>query len=203
MPSTNLFFMSLQEIIILLIAHKYFFLFPFTVIEGPIITVIAGFLSSLDYFNIFIAYGIIVVGDVAGDCLYYMAGYYGGQKFVGRWGHFLGITQENIESLKEHFVKHSGKTLIIGKFTHAVGAVVLVAAGIAKMSLWKFIWYNFIATLPKSLILLLIGFYFGETYNKINQYLDYTAIGTIGLTILFIVIYIVVKKVSKKYEKKI
>lgn len=195
--------MSLQEIIILLIAHKYLLLFPFTVIEGPIVTIIAGFLSSLGYLNAFIAYGIIVIGDIVGDCLYYALGYYGGQKFVGRWGRFLRITQENVESLEEHFKNHSGKTLIIGKFTHAVGAVVLVAAGMAKMPLWKFIWYNFIATLPKSLILLLIGFYFGETYNRISKYLDYTAIGTISLAVIFIVIYFIVRKASKKYEEKI
>jgi membrane protein DedA with SNARE-associated domain len=194
--------MSLQEIIILLIAHKYLFLFPFTVIEGPIVTVIAGFLSSLGYFNVFIAYGIIVIGDVAGDCLYYALGHYGGQRFVERWGRFFRVTRENVEKLENHFRNHSGKTLIIGKFTHAIGGVVLVAAGMAKMSLWKFIWYNFIATLPKSLILLLIGFYFGETYNKINRYLDYTAIGTIGLAIIFIGIYFIVKKVGKKYEEK-
>ena len=194
--------MSLQEIITLLIAYKYFFLFPLVVAEGPIVTVVAGFLSSLGYLDIFIAYALVVVGDVAGDCLYYAFGYYGGQKFVGRWGHFFGITWERVEKLEEHFKNHSGKTLIIGKFTHAIGAVVLVAAGMAKMPFWRFVLYNFIPTLPKSLILLLVGFYFGEAYNKINTYLDYTAIGTIGLAVIFIIIYFAVKKAGKKYEGK-
>jgi membrane protein DedA with SNARE-associated domain len=194
--------MSFQQIIILLATYKYFFLFPVVVVEGPIITVIAGFLSSLGHLNIFITYMVVVAGDIAGDSMYYAFGYYGRRRFIERWGRFLGITLERVQRLEKHFKKHSGKTLITGKLSHAIGAVVLVAAGIAKVPFGKFFWYSLLSTLPKSLILLLIGFYFGEAYNKIKMYLDYTAIGTIGLAILFIAIYFITKKVSKKYEDK-
>jgi membrane protein DedA with SNARE-associated domain len=143
--------MLLQQIIFLLTTHKYLFLFP-VVVEGPIITVIVGFLSSLGLLNIFIAYAVVVVVDIVGDTIYYELGYYGIQRSVNRWGRFLGITLEHVERLEKHFEKHSGKTLIIGKLSHGVGAVVLVAAGIARVPFRKFIWYNFIRSLPKSLI---------------------------------------------------
>ncbi|OHA19735.1 MAG: hypothetical protein A2836_00210 [Candidatus Taylorbacteria bacterium RIFCSPHIGHO2_01_FULL_45_63] len=191
--------MSLEAIIALLTTYKYLLLFPIVVVEGPIITVIAGFLSSLGQLNFFISYAIAVVGDVVGDCIYYALGFYGRQKFIERWGRFLGITLERVEKMDKHFEKHSGKTLIIGKLSHAVGSLVLVAAGMAKVPFWKFVWYNFIATLPKSLILLLIGFYFGETYAKINTYLDYTAIISTVLAVLSVIIYFAVKKISQKY----
>lgn len=144
--------MLLQQIIFLLTAHKYLFLFPVVVVEGPIITVIAGFLSSLGPLNIFIAYAVVVVGDIVGDIMYYALGYYGRQRFINRWGRFLGITLERVERLEKHFEKHSGRTLIIGKLSHGVGAVVLVAAGIARVPFRKFVWYNFIPSLPKSLL---------------------------------------------------
>ncbi len=190
------------QIIAWLTAYKYFFLFPVAVIEGPIVTVIAGFLSSLGHLNIFIAYIVIVVADIIGDAMYYAFGYYGRQKFIERWGHYLGITMERVERLEKHFSKHTGKTLIIGKLSHTIGGVVLVAAGMAKVPFWKFIWYNFIPTLPKSLVLLLIGFYFGATYAKINNYLDYTVIGTIATAIVFTTTYFVIRRVSKKLEDK-
>ena len=84
--------------------------------------------------------------------MYYELGYYGRQRLINRWGHFLGITLERVERLEKHFEKHSGKTLIIGKLSHGVGAVVLVAAGIARVPFRKFIWDNFIHSLPKSLL---------------------------------------------------
>jgi len=194
--------MLLQQIILLLTAHKYLFLFPVVVVEGPIITVIAGFLSSLGFLNIFIAYAVIVVGDIVGDIMFYAIGYYGRQKFVNRWGRFLGITSERVERLEKHFEKHTGKTLIVVKLSQGIGAVVLVAAGIARVPFRKFVWYNFIPTLPKSLILILIGYYSGESYVKISSYLDYAAIGTVIAAVIFIVIYFMMRKVSKKYADR-
>jgi membrane-associated protein len=191
--------MLLQHIILLLTAYKYLFLFPVVVVEGPIITVIAGFLSSLGIFNIFIAYGVVVVGDIAGDIAYYELGYYGGQRFVTRWGRFLGITLERVEQLEKHFEKHSGKTLIIGKLSQGIGGAVLLAAGMARVPLRKLVLYDFIPTLPKSLILLLIGYYTGESYVKISSYFDYAAIGTIVAAVIFIVILFMMRRVSKKY----
>lgn len=191
--------MFLEQIILLLTTYKYLLLFPIVVFEGPIITVIAGFLSSLGYLNIFIAYGVVVVGDIAGDIMYYALGYYGRERFVNRWGRFFGITSERVERLEKYFEKHTGKTLILVKLSQGIGAVVLVAAGIAKVPFRKFVWYNFIPTLPKSLILILIGYYSGESYVKISSYLDYAAIGTVIVTVIFIVIYFIMRKLSKKY----
>ncbi len=191
--------MFLEQIILLLTTYKYLLLFPVVVFEGPIITVIAGFLSSLGYLNIFIAYGVVVVGDIAGDIMYYALGYYGRERFVNRWGRFFGITSERVERLEKYFEKHTGKTLILVKLSQGIGAVVLVAAGIAKVPFRKFVWYNFIPTLPKSLILILIGYYSGESYVKISSYLDYAAIGTVIVAVIFIVIYFIMRKLSKKY----
>jgi len=77
-----------------------------------------------------------------------------------------------------------------------------VAAGIARVPFRKFVWYNFIPTLPKSLILILIGYYSGESYVKISSYLDYAAIGTVIAAVIFIVIYFMMRKVSKKYADR-
>lgn len=145
---------------------------------------------------------MIVVADIVGDCMYYALGYYGRQKFIEQWGHFFGITMERVEKLEKHFAKHSGKTLIIGKLTQGIGEVVLFTAGVAKVPFWRFVWYNFISTLPKSLILLLIGYYLGESHAKISTYIDYTAIGTVALTVIFIVVYFVMRNIGKKYEEK-
>ncbi|MFH1254932.1 MAG: DedA family protein [bacterium] len=189
--------MPLQKIIFLLTAYKYFFLFPALVVEGPIITVIAGFLSSLGVLNIFTVYAIAVAGDVVGDGMYYAIGYWGRRKFIERWGRFLGITAERVKNFDEHFEKRSFKTLAIGKLSHVVGAAALTSAGMAKMPFRKFIWYNFIATLPKSLVLALIGFYFGEAYLKIDSYFGYANFTAFLIIISAAVIYLSLKK-SKK-----
>lgn len=196
-----MYHLSLDQIANLLIHYKYLILFPIITIEGPIATIITGFLSSLGYFNFLVAFLVIVVADVFGDVLFYTIGRFGREKFIQKWGHYIGINMRKVRRLESHFKNHSGKTLIFGKLSHAIGAYILIAAGIARMPLKDFIKFNFIATLPKSLILLLIGYYSGRSYYKISKYLDYTAVGTIAIALILLTIYLIMKNRTEKLLK--
>jgi len=192
---------SLEQIVALLLQYKYILLFPVSAIEGPIITIIAGFFSSIGYMNIFLASLVIIAGDLFGDTIYYIVGRYGRRSFIERWGHFIGITKQRIEKMEKHFENHAGRTLILGKLAHGIGTYFLLAAGVAKVPYRKFLWFNLISTIPKTVILILIGFYFGQAYVKIGNYLDYTAIGSITLGFIFIIIYFVISKRSEKFPE--
>ncbi len=180
---------SFDQAIPWLTSYKYVALFPLAVIEGPIITVIAGFFSSLGFINFFLAYLIIVTGDLAGDILHYVLGRFGGRKFIDRWGRYLGVGERQVESLEKQFAKRGSKLLFIGKMSHGVGGAFLVAAGIIKMPFDKFMLSNLLATLVKSMILLLIGFYFGQAYVTIGSYLEKITVIAIGAVVVFLLIY--------------
>lgn len=179
----------LQQIILWLNAYRYLALFPLAVAEGPIVTVIAGFFASLGYFNFWLAYFIIVAGDLIGDALHYLLGRFGGRRFVDSWGKYFGAGAEKIESIKKQFDKRGDKLLFIGKMSHGVGGAFLIAAGIIKMPFDKFIFSNMLATLIKSLLLLLLGFYFGHALSTINTYLEKIALISIGLAIGAFLLY--------------
>ncbi|MFH0804797.1 MAG: DedA family protein [Patescibacteria group bacterium] len=192
---------SLPEITQWLIQYGYFVLFPIMVIEGPIITVIAGFLSSVGALNPFIAYAVVVAGDLAGDSIYYFLGRSGRYTSIERWGRFLGITPARVARLETHFGSHTGKTLIAGKLTHAVGSVILTAAGVARVPYRRFLWYNFLATIPKSLVFLLIGFYFGSAIARINRFLTFGTLAMIALLALTVLGYAAMQRWAKKLDK--
>ena len=187
---------NLEILISWFVHYKYLIIFPAAVIEGPIVTVVAGFLSSLGNLNFFLAWAVVVSGDVVGDIAWYGLGRFGGRGLVDRWGHYVGITSERVERLEDHFGKHGGKTLMLGKISHGVGGTILVAAGVARTAFWEFVWYNFIASIPKSLLLLLIGFYFGQALSKINSYLEFFGAITIMLGLVFAAVFI-----ARKYGK--
>jgi len=181
--------LSFGQVTTWLINYKYLAIFPLAVIEGPIITVIVGFFSSLGYVNFFIAYLVIVAGDLVGDAAHYLAGRWGGRRFIDKWGHFFGVGKLEVENIEKQFDKRGGKLLFIGKMSHGVGGAFLVAAGIIKMPFDKFIFSNFLATLAKSMILLLIGYYFGWAFSTIESYLEKITIVTIGMAIVALIIY--------------
>lgn len=181
---------SLAESNQLIIDYRYIILFPIAVFEGPIITVIAGFLSSMKELNFFLAYITVVVGDLTGDSLYYLLGRYGRAGWMNKFGKYLGVIPEETKKLEDYFEDHGGKTLLIGKFTHGVGTAFLAAAGLAKMRFDRFLFYNIIGTLPKSMLLILLGYYFGRAVTKINSILEligaiFLSAGVIGFLIYY------------------
>ena len=126
------------------------------VVEGPFVTVLCGFLASIGEINLLLAYAIIVIADVTGDSLYYAFARFGGRMWVKRWGHYVGITPARVESLEKHFKNNPGKTLVFGKVAHGLGGPVLVAAGLSNMPYPKFLLINIVASIPKSLLLILL-----------------------------------------------
>lgn len=196
-------FFSFSQIISWLINYKYLILMPITIVEGPIITVIAGFLSSLGSLDPFISFGIVVLGDIIGDSMYYGIGYWGREKFVARWGKYIGLSLKRVRAMEHQFEKRGRLLLIWGKISHVFGSVILVAAGISKINYKDFLVFNFLASLPKSALLLLIGYYFGQAYARISEYLDYTVIVMFSLGIAAIIAYWLIKKyIDRSYRIK-
>jgi membrane protein DedA with SNARE-associated domain len=101
-----------------------------------------------------------------------------------RWRDRLGLNADRVEALKDHFGSQGGRTLVIGKLTHSAGAAVLVAAGAARMPAGAFLWWNFIATLPKSAVFLALGYAFGAAYAQIDAWIFRASLGLLAVLVL-------------------
>ncbi|MFA5954058.1 MAG: DedA family protein [Patescibacteria group bacterium] len=189
---------SLETVMSWLLVYRYLVLFPLVMVEGPIVTVLAGFIASLGYINFWLAYAVVTVGDLVGDCVYYVIGRWGRGRFIDRWGRFIGITKDRIATLDQHFDAHTGKTLLAGKVMHAVGGAILVAAGVARVPFLQFIWYNLLGTLPKSLLLIVVGYYFGKAYASIDSYLNYVGVAIMILVVFVLLFYFLLHRLFRR-----
>ena len=86
-----------------ILAYKYLILLPFSIIEGPFLAVICGFLVTTKILNPWIVLPIVIVGDIIGDSILY---------FVGRTGkkalRFFRVKEESLEEAKKYFAFLSG-----------------------------------------------------------------------------------------------
>lgn len=187
---------SLQQTVALLMTYKYALLFPLSIIEGPIVTVLGGFLSSLHLMNWLAIYVIVILGDIVGDTSIYSFGRWGGE-FFKKHGFRIGFPHERLEVAKKYFTNHHHKALIASKLFHGIGVSGLVAAGILKIPYMRFIRTCLIISLLQSAVFLLIGIFFGHAYQQIGQYFDsYAAI--ISIIILAIITLVIFLKIKKK-----
>lgn len=184
----------MEYLVLLLTNYGYFILFPISVIEGPIVTIIAGFLSSLGIMNVFIAYAVVMAGDVVGDSGLYWIGR-SGSAFFSR---YFKKQHEKMERVKEYFKTHERKAIVLLKLFHGIGITGLLAAGSLKVPYKHYITICFLTTAAQSVVLIIIGVLFGHAYIQLNRYLNYYAAATI--VVGFIIIFIVAFKKLKLFS---
>jgi len=183
------------------VAHGYF-IFLVMCIEGPVTTAAAGFAAALGYFNPFIIFMLSVMGDLIPDTIYYLFGYLGQRTFIRKIGARMGFNDSRISKTETLFRKHFGKTMVISKLTPVVSTYGSVLAGYLKLSYRRFIFYCAAITLTKSAIFLLIGYFFGQSYN-INAYLHNAAVALPIGAVTAVLIYIGYNKLSAILAKRL
>ena len=186
----------MNAIIGLLETYKYFVLFPLAIIEGPILTVVAGFLVSLGLMNPYIVYPIVVVADALGDSLCYALGRFG-DPLVRRYGHWIGITPEKLIKAENYFKTHHLRSILLSKLVHGIGFVGIIAAGSLRVRYSKFALTAFVVSALQTLAFLILGIFFGFAYVAIEKYLSYFA-AVVSLIALFVAFIIVLNVRFKK-----
>lgn len=175
-----------------------FILLPVMIVEGPITTVIASFLASLGLINVFLVYALALTGNIIGDFIYYGIGRFGRERFIKKYGKYIGLHEERIESLERHYKNHFFKTIFIAKVTEAPIVPTLVAAGLAKVDLRKYLLLTAAIEIPKTMIVVAIGYYFGKFYVAIGTYFK-DAVLAFGLTFACMgVLYVLYTKAKAK-----
>ena len=172
-------------------------IFPIATLEGPIITMVSGFLISLGILSFIPTLLVVFAGDLISDSFYYALGRRG-RRFVERIK-FLRVSPERLEKVEQHFEKHPGKTFLVSKASYGVGSLFLIAAGVSKMTYQKFLEYITPMNAVRSTILLLIGYYLGRAVRHSGTYLEYY---TLGVIILLPIGYYAIKKLRAMREKE-
>ncbi len=170
-----------------LIAHGSALILPLAVVEGPVVTILTGFLAAQGYFDWRLALCLLVCGDVIGDVIYYGIGRAGMMPF-GFLGRRAGFGPVVTPELKRGLTDHAAKMLVIGKWTHTIGCVVLIGSGMLRLPLPGFILINLLATVPKSAVLFGIGYFADDDYSFIVRHSALAMMGLCAIGVAAIVL---------------
>ena len=144
---------------------------PLAVLEGPIVSVLGGWLAGRGVMVVQAVFLCVVIADVAGDSVLYGIGRYGGPRVPQRWREKLGLSRDRQAALIGQIHAGGGRLLVIGKLTHAMGFAVLAAAGAARYPFVRFLGVNLLATLPKSAALVGLGWALGDSWDRADAWL--------------------------------
>lgn len=185
----------------LIIQYKYPLLFLIVIPEGPIITLLAGAFVKLGFLSFWIAYFTLMAGDLVSDTMWYFIGYYGGPKFVIRFGKYLGINMEKVRVVSKFFHTYQARILFISKITTGFGfaLVTLITAGLVKIPFKKYVQYNVLGQFIWTAFLIGLGYTFEHLYVTIDNIMGRATIITVAVIIVGIIISVGVR-IHKKIE---
>lgn len=163
--------------------HGYLAVFLLSLVEGPVVTILAAFLASQGVLDLKAVYATVVLGDLIGDLIYYAVGRW----LIGSLPWHMGARgralSRRIDVLRSHIRARAGRVLLFGKLTQSAGFAVLLAAGVARVRPATFLFYNVLGTLPKSALFVVLGYFFGHFYNSTLKG-ELQVAGVVGFAIL-------------------
>jgi len=174
------------QIIAFIDSSKYALFFAGSFTEGPIVMISGGFFYHLGQVAFWPAYLALVAGDFVADLTWYVVGYWGARPFFSRYGHYFDITPSIIEKIEKRFHHYSDWILAISKLTMGFGLALatLTIAGMLRVRFWRYAAINLACGFIWTLFLFIIGYFFGNVYQLIPEYLK-VAFVTVVLVSLF------------------
>jgi len=161
----------------------YVIIFPLSIIEGPILTVICGFMIAQQILNPILVYIIVIAGDIVGDSFNYVIGRFGGERILSRYGHVIGLTRDKLEFAQQYFESRRIRSLALSKLIHGIGMVGLVIAGTLRVPYGKFFFGCLIISLGQSLALMVLGIFSGQAFQQVEAYLNFYVAAGSGILI--------------------
>ena len=160
-----------QDNLPFLVEHKYLFIFIGAAIEGMNTTILAGFLASVASISLWPAFFICLTGEVINGFAWYTVGYYAGAKPIDKWGRKDAKSRKIIEKVEEYFKRYSGRAILFAKVTWSLTIATMITAGSFRYNLKRFAWYNFLGSVIWIGMVFFVGYFFGESYKYLFDYL--------------------------------
>jgi len=134
-------------------------------LPSEIIMPFSGYLASTGRFSLLLVATAGAVGCNLGSTLAYAVGVYGGRPAVEKWGHYILLSQSELDRVDGYFQRFGTATVLIGRLLPVVRTFVSLPAGIARMPFWKFQVYTFVGSWPWCFLLAYVGVKLGQAWE--------------------------------------
>ena len=143
-----------------------------------------GFFVHLGIIRFYPTLGVGFCGILAGDLAIYSIGKKWGQDLLTHRNLRRIITEKRLERVSRFFRDHGSKTVFIARFISGFRVAAFFAAGTMGVRLGRFLILDFLGALILTPLLILLGYYFGESIGWLSEVVHRIDLLLTGLTVL-------------------
>jgi len=160
-------------------------------VEGPLMTLLGAAASSAGFMQPGWVFTAAAIGNLSADLIWFSVGYLGKIEWAYQYGNWLGLKRQHIEKIQAHIHSHAAKVLFLAKLSAGLMIPSLIAAGLAKVPIKKWLPALLIGETLWTGSLVLCGYYATEAIKQVEKGVHYIGIGVSIFIILGIGIWVV------------
>ena len=194
-------------ITLLMTIESSFIPFPSEIVVPPA----AYHAASTGEINLFLIILSATVGACLGALINYFLALWIGKPLVYKFadskiGHLCLLDGSKVQKAEEYFNQHGAISTFVGRLIPAIRQLISIPAGLAKMSLHKFIGFTALGAGIWNVVLALLGYYLErvvpeeELISTVTEYsheIGYTIAAVVFAALAFIIIRNIIRKRKK------
>jgi len=165
----------------------------------------AGYFIYQGTMSFWLAFLVAILGSLIGSLISYAIAFYLGRKIVNallfKYGKFFLLTKKHVVHSEKYFEEHGEITIFIGRLLPGVRHLISLPAGFSRMNVAKFSLYTVLGSGIWAVILLYIGYVFGQNYDLIKENIHILSLGILAICLVILFAYLLVKYSRKKNKK--
>ncbi len=110
-----------------------------------------------------------VIGNTLGSLASYAIGAYGGRPLVERYGRYVLISAHDLALADRWFARYGEATVFFSRMLPIVRTFISVPAGVARMSLWRFLLFSILGAIPWVMLLVWAGVQLGDHWHQVKE----------------------------------
>lgn len=168
-------------------------------VEGPIATLLGAAAASAGLMRPWGVFAAAAIGNLTADTLWYSVGYLGKTKWIQQFGQRFGVSESLIQHLEKHMIKHATRVLFLAKLTLSFVIPSLIAAGLLRIPMKRWLPTLLLAETLWTGSLVLIGYYTTEAIKRVELWVEYAAL---GVSVLFVLVVILEgRRLVKQWDR--
>ncbi|MEO2211399.1 DedA family protein [Paenibacillus amylolyticus] len=141
----------------------------FEFVPAELVLPMAGYWVYLGDMKLWLAILAGTVGGTFGPLTLYALGRYGGRPMVEKYGKYFLIRPHHLDASDTFFEKYGSGVAFIGRFVPGIRTVISIPCGMAKMNVFKFSIFTFLAMLPITSLYIYLGFKLGSQWEHVDE----------------------------------